>query len=148
MNRTFGLLVTGMLLGCSTASSVPEAELGVFYGGQIQELRRVPLSDQPGKDRYGFQVHLGAPVAATTPVTWEIARPARYEAGKWVPAQTEVGHEDLSAGESQFSKVFSFQPGAALGTWNFRVLVGRRLVLDRALEIYDPLARPKVSRKG
>ncbi len=130
------------LSACEKAAQ-PRAALGVFYGGQIQELRRVALSAEPGKERYGFQVALGS---HATHVNWEIARPARFFAGKWVPAQAEVGEEELRAGENTFSKVFSFEPGAPTGIWNFRVLVDRRLVLDRAIEVYEPLQKTRGSK--
>ncbi len=139
------LLIVGVLVlsACNQTIAPPHAALGVFYGGQIQELRRVALSAEPGKERYGFQVALGS---QATHLSWEIARPARFTAGKWVPGQAEVGEEELREGERVFSKVFSFEPGAPTGTWNFRVLVDRRLVLDRAIEVYDPLQKPRGSK--
>jgi len=139
------LWIVGVLAlsACDQTVAPPRAALGVFYGGQIQELRRVALSAEPGKERYGFQVALSG---QATHVTWEIARPARFLAGKWVPAQAEVGEEELRTGEHTFSKIFSFEPGAPTGTWNFRVLVDRRLVLDRAIEVYDSSQKPRGSK--
>lgn len=134
------------LFGCSEAPPSPQAELGVFYGGQVQELQTVRLSSEPGKERYGFRVQLPASTLRAHAVHWEIQRPGRTAAGKWVPPQTEVGHEQLGLGEREFRKVFSFEAGAPTGTWNFRVLVDRQLVLDRALEVDEEGARPRSSK--
>lgn len=106
----------------------------------------MPLSATPEQERYGFQIEWARPLTHALPIDWEILRPARSQAGLPIPAQAEVGREELASGQSQFRKVFSFGAAAPLGTWNFRVLVDRHLVLDRAIEVYEPSAQRRVSK--
>jgi hypothetical protein len=113
------------------------AELGVFYGGQVQELREIPLELDPARQRHGFRIVLEKPYVREVPVRWEIDKPAT-RAQKRHARVTELGEGMLPAGQVMFERAFTFRPGDPLGVYNFRVLVGNELVLDRSISVIDP----------
>lgn len=117
------------LCACSRGSGKHElsASVGVFYGGQVQELERVVVSRTSGKV-IGFRVEREAPSSeGNVDVSWEIVRPGPM--GRRV---TETGRGTLETGQLRFDHVLE-TPDRQLGTYNVRVLANGRIVLDRAL---------------
>lgn len=131
----FALGCASGALGCSGEREVaPSGALGVFYGGQIQELEIVEW----GAERMptlGFRVEWPTARESATPVKWQITRPGPE--GRRV---TELGSFEVPRDRAVFDQALRVAPDAALGAWNVRVTVGERLVIDRALLLKRPTA--------
>lgn len=135
---------------------VKSAKFGVFFGGQIQERREVPFELDPAKQTQGFRIEFSEPLAADTAVEFRIDMPTLGRTGKKKPprgdtappeppATTQAGTELARAGESRIDHVTRFHPGDPLGLWNVRVVVRGKVVIDRAVEVYDPAARERLT---
>jgi hypothetical protein len=121
-----------VLASCQNAEEAPStlksAELGVFYGGEIQERRKVSMPKDRQRPTLGFRLTMTEPLRAELPVHWEIDLPG--------PADRRVqsvGDARVPAGQARFDQVLAVPEGAALGLWNVRVTTGERIVIDRAL---------------
>jgi hypothetical protein len=147
------------LPGCRSAPPtelVKSAKFGVFFGGQIQERRELPFELDPAKQTQGFRVEFSEPLAADTAVEFRIDTPSPSRSGKKKPARGDTAAPEPSAplqaateiaraGETRFDHVTSFHPGDPLGLWNVRVVVRGKVVIDRAVEVYDPAARERLT---
>jgi hypothetical protein len=110
-------------------------QLGVFYGGQVQELRRVPWPTEGKRPHLGFRVRFEEATREALPLRWEIDMPAgRAPTGR----VQRVNEATVPAGQSVLDQSLDVPPNAELGVWNVRVLVGQKLVIDRALHLYAP----------
>lgn len=140
------VVCAGGLSSCSpqTTSSDIEAQFGVFYGGQVQRLARIPFESDRARQTQGFR--LERPVAPTAPlrVVWEVTlarsgptvkdsrgrsaqrREVRYGSDRWLP------------GALRFEYPVVILPEDPLGRWNVRVLVEGRVVLDRPFAVFKP----------
>lgn len=133
------LVLVLALAGCrERGPQAARAELGVFFGGQVQEREAIPFELDRGRQTQGFRVELGDTSDRAATVRWEIDRPAP-RGGR----VTELGQAELRAGQRRFDCEIPFKPGDPLGIWNVRVLVDDVLVLDRAVEIYDQRERQR-----
>jgi hypothetical protein len=137
----FALLVVPFLLGCAheEESVGPTAEIGIFFGGQMQRAQRIeiPVVRPP---KVGFRVHFPASkegaARASGEIVYEVVRPG--PAGRRV---TKKGTLKVpAAGEARVDHVLSVAAPRKLGLWNVRVLYGGRILADRALYLTRPLA--------
>lgn len=121
-----------MLVGCRAEPEMgaPRAEVGVFFGGQMQRVRRVEVPPvRPPKIGFRVEVPEGASAEfSQTPISYEIVRPGPE--GRRV---TEKGDLSLAPGQSRIDHVISFKSHQRLGVWNVRVLAGEEILADRAL---------------
>lgn len=120
------------LAGCSRAEGAPEqvarAELGLFYGGEVQERRRVSMPSDKPRPTIGFRLTMSAPLQRELGVRWEIDMP-----GPTARRVQNVGEARVPVGQSRFDQVISVPDNGGFGLWNVRVLTGERIVIDRAL---------------
>lgn len=134
---------------------VKSAKLGVFYGGQVEERSEVPFELDPGKQTQGFRLEFSAPLAEDTEVEWRIeipkADPERKRrpraAGELAtPPRTSVSGKDVAhTRETTLDHLLTFHPGDPLGLWNVRVVVRGKVVIDRPIEVFDPVARKRLA---
>jgi hypothetical protein len=122
----------------TTGAKNPSAEFGVFYGGQIQHLDRIPFELDAAKQTFGFRITFQRPLPTADVVHWEVNRPAKKGSGS--TRQTELREDTVKAGSAKFEKVMHFEPGDPLGVWNVRVTLGQSILLDRPFEVYDAAA--------
>ena len=101
-------------------------ELGIFYGGQIQQREVVQLGNG-ALPTFGFRVNWSDPSTASHRIQWEIVRPG--PSGRRV---TELGSLDLPPGRRTLDHEIPLQQGTSWGTWNVRVTIDDQLVIDRA----------------
>ena len=124
------------LTACSSGQRAPEklsrAELGVFYGGEVQERLRVDMPSDRPRPTLGFRLTMASPLQNELGVRWEIDMPG--------PADRRVqnvGEARVPAGQTRFDQVIAVLENARLGTWNVRVTAGDRIVIDRAMVLED-----------
>jgi hypothetical protein len=160
MKRIQVTLVLACACACATEpkarNDAPNAQFGVFFGGQIQERREIPFELDRGKQTLGFRIDFPAPLPRDVPVEWQISAPVTGKRKKVAPgASTEapvVPPPKLSAsdvartGESRFERTTPLEAGDPTGLWNIRVVAGGRVVIDRPYEVYDPIARARASK--
>jgi hypothetical protein len=135
-----------VVVGCKREARAPgpvrAAELGVFFGGQVQDRQEIPFCLDRGKQTQGFRLEFAAPLTAPLRVRWEIDRPGPRGKGRAV----EHGEAQARVGMERFDHELPFKPGDPLGTWNVRVFVGDERVLDRRIAIYDARRRRELAR--
>lgn len=135
------LLAACVALGCereSATSVVEQAELGVFFGGQVQELKDIPKQLDPGRQRHGFRLTFRGPLQRELPVRWEISLPAPEKGG---PRAAHVGQATAKAGETVLDVTLGFRPGDPLGSWHAKVSAGDQVVIDRDFNVVAPGAQ-------
>lgn len=112
---------------------LPTAEVGVFYGGQVQRVERLEVSTvKPPK--IGFRVVVPDSVRHE-PISFELVRPG--PAGRRVK---KAGVFELASDQKQLDHVFSWEDEERLGIWNVRVTMGELLLADRALYLVPKTA--------
>ncbi len=110
-------------------------EFGVLFGGQIQERDHIPLETDRSKQTLGFQLTFARPRDTPRTVEWRIDAPGarvpdhrgRLGQGRVV----RVATAQTRAGAQQFEQVVNLGEAPPPGTWNVRVLVDGRIVIDR-----------------
>lgn len=123
----------------SSAPRVGRAELGVFYGGQVQQLRSVPWPSGARQPTWGFRLVFREPLAQELAVRWEVDMPSRTARGQRIERVSEVS---VGAGRVRLDQAIDVPAAAELGLWNVRVIAAERLVLDRAVRLFDPGSEP------
>lgn len=112
------------------APQEPLVEVGVFFGGQVQRVKKVEVpAVRPPK--IGFRVDFpeGVPEELRKQVIeFEVVRPG--PAGRRV---TERGSVTLPPGQERIDHVLKLSPTDKLGVWNVRVVQNQTVLADRAL---------------
>src|SRR5690606_16371829 len=131
-----GLLVC--LLACQREPEfkIPQAEVGIFYGGQIQRVTSIEMSSITPA-HFGFRVTFPASDDEEKPLLREIS----YEIVKPGPAGrrvTEEGSLKLPLDQTRLDHVVEFPEEAKLGVWNIRVVWGDKILADRAIYLQRP----------
>jgi hypothetical protein len=139
-----GWLALCVVLSCQKAgpAGVKEAEFGVFFGGQLQELKEIPKELDPARQKHGFRVTFAAPLGREAKVAWEISLPASDKGG---PRPALVGEAKVKAGETVLDVPLSFRPTDPLGSWHAKVSVDEQVVIDRDFVVVAPEPPPRSS---
>ena len=137
------LMCADLTLACERREAprgpVAEAELGVFFGGQVQERKEIPFTLDRTKQTQGFRLTFREPLRAPLEIRWEIDRPAPRGRGRAV----ELGDARARAGMRVFDQEISMKPGDPLGSWAIRVFVGDDVAIERTIAVYDPRLRKR-----
>ena len=158
MNRALVVLsLIGLLAsGCARpepAGLVASARFGVFFGGQIQQRKEIPLILDRAKQTQGFRIEFSQPLSTPVEVHWEIDMPGAGRRVRDIHGRigkgrvTKLGQDTARAGLSRFDEELPFAPGASIGTWNIRVTVEDAVVIDRPFLVYDAAARRRAERE-
>jgi hypothetical protein len=131
------LLALLLAVGCDKSAKgvVKEAEFGVFFGGQVQELKELPKQLDPARQRHGFRLTFAAPLTRDTPVTWEIALPATDPRA---PRPALVGETIAKVGQAVLDVPLNFRPSDPLGGWHAKVTANGVVVIDRDFTVVAP----------
>jgi hypothetical protein len=135
VTRLLFALFLATACGRTPKSVVKEAEFGVFFGGQVQELQELPKQVDAARQRHGFRLTFGAPLARDIDVTWEISLPLVDEN---VPRAALVGRATAKLGQSVLDVPLSFRPSDPLGDWHARVTADGQVVIDRNFKVVAP----------
>lgn len=156
MNRLLGTGLAAILcLSCNAPEPKPlleRAELGVFFGGEIQERSELSLVLDRAQQAQGFRLQFSEPLREPLTVRWEIDMPGagrrvRDTSGRRGYGRlTRVSEAEARVGLRLFEQEIRFVPEDSPGAWNVRVRVGDQLALDRAIWVYDPQQRRRDER--
>lgn len=114
---------------------VKQAKFGVFFGGQVQELKEIPKQLEPARQRHGFRLNFVKPLASDIVVAWEISLPVPEKGG---PRPALVGQATAKAGQSVLDVPLAFRPSDPLGLWHAKVTAGGATVIDRDFTVIAP----------
>jgi hypothetical protein len=128
------------LLACAcerkgAASLVKQAEFGVFFGGQVQELEVIPKQLDAARQRHGFRLAFSKPLARDIVVAWEISLPQPEKGG---PRPALVGQATAKAGQAMLDVPLAFRPSDPLGLWHAKVTADGATVIDRDFTVTAP----------
>jgi hypothetical protein len=138
--------VAVVALGCQRTPPgvVKEAEFGVFFGGQVQELKEIAKELDPARQQHGFRLTFRAPLARDVPVAWELSLPATDKGG---PRAALVGQASAKVGQSMLEVPLAFRPTDPLGSWHAKVTADSVVVIDRDFTVVAPPPPPKTAAK-
>ncbi len=136
MKRALGLAFL-LLLGCDSKpkGAVKEAEFGVFFGGQVQELKELPKQLDATRQRHGFRLTFAAPLERDIPVTWEVSLPPT---DKSAPRPALIGEATAKLGQSVLDVPLAFRASDPLGSWHAKVSADGMVVIDRDFTVVAP----------
>jgi hypothetical protein len=132
------LVALGLLvLACdrSAPGVVQTGEFGVFFGGQVQELKAIAKELDPARQQHGFRLTFRGPLEKDIAVSWEISRPATDKGG---PRAASVGQTTAKAGQGVLDVPLSFRPTDPLGSWHAKVTAAGVVVIDRDFDVVAP----------
>jgi len=135
-----------LLLAChrEPESIVQEAEFGVFFGGQVQELKEIEKELDAARQQHGFRLTFRAPLQRALPVAWEISLPVPDKGG---PRPAVVGQTTAKVGQSSLDVPLAFRQSDPLGVWHARVTADQKVVIDRDFTLVAPAPQPKSAPK-
>ena len=134
------------VLGCERTppSVVKEAEFGVFFGGQVQELKEIAKELDPGRQQHGFRLTFRGPLARDVAIAWELSLPATDKGG---PRAAMVGQATAKAGQSLLDVPIAFRISDPLGSWHAKLSAAGQVVIDRDFSVVAPPPPPKSAPK-
>ena len=137
MTRHAALLLL-VLAACERAPKgvVKEAEFGVFFGGQVQELKELHKQLEQARQRHGFRQTFADPHARDVPVPWEVSLPITDTRA---PAPALVGQATAKAGQTVLDVPLAFRASDPLGIWHAKVMADGVVVIDRDFTVVAPL---------
>ena len=109
-----------------------EAEFGVFFGGQVQELKEIPKELDPGRQQHGFRLKFRAAPAQDVAISWELSLPATEKGG---PRAALVGRATAKAGQQVLDIPLAFRPSDPLGSWHAKLVADSQVVVDRDFQV-------------
>jgi len=132
-----GVWLALLLLACDRhpAGVVQEAKFGVFFGGQVQELKELTKELDPARQQHGFRLTFRAPLQRDVAVSWEISLPASDKGG---PRAANVGQTTAKAGQGSLDVPLAFRPTDPLGSWHAKVSADGKVVVDRDFMVVAP----------
>lgn len=135
--RVPAALLLLVLASCERAPKgvVKEAEFGVFFGGQVQELQELPKQLDPTRQRHGFRLTFAAPLERELAVGWEVSLPAT---DKSAPPPALVGQATAKVGQTVLDVPLSFRASDPLGKWHAKVTADGVVVIDRDFSVVAP----------
>ncbi len=123
------------------------AQLGIFYGGQIQQRQELPLVFDRAKQTQGFRLTFPHPLEHDARVSWEVEMPGESRLAVDPLSVSKLGELTVRVGQRRVDQALEFEPGDPAGLWNVRVLVDDRLVVDHAWWVYDRARRQRAIEK-
>lgn len=123
---------------------VKQAEFGVFFGGQVQELKELEKELDPARQRHGVRLVFDGALARDVKVTWELSLPVPERGG---PRAAQVGEATAKVGQSSLDVPLSFRPQDPLGVWHAKVTADGVVVVDRDFTVVAAAPPPRTAPK-
>ena len=139
--RLFWVALCGLCeLACESRAHGPvkEAEFGVFFGGQVQELQEIAKELDPARQQHGFRLTFREPLHQDVAVAWELSLPATDKGG---PRAAMVGQATAKAGQSVLEVPIAFRPSDPLGSWHAKLTADNQVVVDRDFSVVAPASQ-------
>jgi len=127
-----------------TDSVVQEAKFGVFFGGQVQQLKEIPKELDAARQQHGFRLTFRGPLSKRIDVRWEISLPVPEKGG---PRPAHVGQTSVAPGQTMVDVPLVFRPSDPLGAWHAKVVADGQVVLDWDFFVVTPPPPPKTAPK-
>lgn len=143
-SRWLWALWLGVACQRSTLSVVQEAELGVFFGGQVQELKELEKELDPARQRHGFRLTFREPLEHEVKVRWELSLPVSEKGGL---RAAQVGETRARVGQAVLDVPLAFRPTDPLGSWHAKVTADDVTVIDRDFTVIAATPAPKAAPK-
>ncbi|MDF3068073.1 MAG: hypothetical protein K0R38_3674 [Polyangiaceae bacterium] len=137
-------LALGVACRRDAPSVVKEAEFGVFFGGQVQELKEIEKELDPARQRHGVRLVFDRALSRDVKVTWELSLPAPERGG---PRAAQVGETTARPGQASLDVPLSFRPQDPLGVWHAKVVADGVVVIDRDFTVIARTPPPRVAPK-
>lgn len=142
--RRFALVALALVaLGCQRGSAELDAEFGVFFGGQVQELQEIPKELDPGRQQHGFRLTFRSAPARDVVAAWELSLPATDKGG---PRAALVGRATAKAGQRVLDIPLAFRPTDPLGSWHAKLTADGQIVVDRDFQVVAATPQKNVAR--
>ena len=123
---------------------VKEAEFGVFFGGQVQELKEIEKELDAARQVHGFRLTFREPLTQELPISWEVSLPVPEKGG---PRPAIVGETKAKVGQALLDVPLAFRPSDPLGVWHVKVVAGGSVVVDRDFTLVAPAPGPRAPNK-
>ncbi len=127
---------------CSRHGSAPDtqvkAQVGIFFGGQIQSRSEWPLVLDRARQTQGFRLEFRQVLREPAHVTWEIVRPAAQQKRHGsLHGESNTSSFDVTvpAGANRFDQLIPFADNDRVGEWKLQVLVNGISVLSRSIRV-------------
>jgi len=138
--RFVALALLGLACNRTAPGVVQSGEFGVFFGGQVQQLKEITKELDPTRQQHGFRLTFRAPLPQDIAVSWEVSLPATDKGG---PRAAIVGQTTAKAGQSVLDVPLSFRPSDPLGAWHAKVTAAGVVVIDRDFQVIAPTPQKK-----
>ena len=125
-----------------TEGVVKEAELGVFFGGEVQELKEIAKELDPARQQHGIRLRFREPLRREVKVVWELSLPVPEKGG---PRAAIVGEVTAGIGQAALDVPLAFRPADPLGLWHAKVTADGATVIDREFSVVAPTPPPRVA---
>lgn len=132
LSLAFALAAFGCQRGAHDAI---EAEFGVFFGGQVQELKELPKELDPGRQQHGFRLTFRNAPARDVAISWELSLPATGTGDKAGPRAALIGRATAKAGQRVLDIPLAFRPSDPLGSWHAKLTADGQVVVDRDFQV-------------
>lgn len=142
--RSFALALLGVCCQRSAPGVVKEAEFGVFFGGQVQELSSIPKELDAARQRFGFRIAFADATPRDVKVTWELSLPQSDKGG---PRAARVGEVTAKVGQTSLDVPLSFRPTDPLGVWHAKLVVDGQTVVERDFTVVGAPPAPRPAPK-
>ena len=126
------VIFLGMCSCEPTAPQVAQAEIGVFFGGQVQRISKIEF-DRIEPQKIGFRLSLPEGRQKDTAITYEVV--SIGPAGRRI---TRTEQLQVEAGRRRIDQVIEISNDSRLGIFNVRVTDGATILADRALLLVEP----------
>jgi hypothetical protein len=156
------VLALALSSGCERVDPQPHdlqrAQFGVFFGGEVQELQKIPLEPDRARQTIGIRLVFKTAPEPPLKVRWELARPRRSSqepktrdagapdadapiAPKPSESLVEFGDALTRPGETVLDIPLALRPGDPLGDWSVKAEIQGQQVLNRPFRVVKPTPR-------
>jgi hypothetical protein len=136
-----------MTAACNQDKSMPTAEVsvqvGIFFGGQLQNRTEWPLVIDTARQSQGFRIKFRRILAKPARVSWEITRsssPSPKRNATHNESATEKFSATVPQGTDRFDQLIQFSENDRFGVWKLRIAVDDTPVWNHPVHVIGKTA--------